>query len=93
MSRDTLETIATHIFDLDEALLDEYRQDGYDADHLQPGMRVWLDGDLFKTAEEVADEIHGQVELLREGTWTDEEARRDRLEELQEVLRRLRGVV
>lgn len=91
MDRDTLETIQTHIFTLDEALLDEYREDGYDADHLQPGMRVWLDGDLFRTASEIEDEIHELSSSLRDAEWVNEEGMRERLGELQEVRRLLRG--
>lgn len=95
MDRDTLETIQTHIFTLGEALLDEYREDGYDADHLQPGMRVWLDGDLFRTASEVEDEIHELSSSLRDAEWVNEEGMRERLDELQEVrqlLRRCEGI-
>lgn len=83
--------IESHIFTLDNTLIDEYRADGYDADHLQPGMRVWLDGDLFRTASEVEAEIHELSSSLRDAEWVNEEGMRERLDELQEVRQLLRG--
>lgn len=83
--------IENHIFTLTEALLDEYRADGYDADHLQPGDRVWLDGDLFRTASEIEEEACQLEDSLSRSSWVNEEGMRERLDELQEVLRRLRA--
>lgn len=83
--------IENHIFTLTEELLDEYRADGYDADHLQPGDRVWLDGDLFRTASEVEDEAGALEDSLRDFAWANEPSMRERLDELQEVLQRLRA--
>lgn len=90
MDRRTLEAIETHIFTLDDEILSEYRAGGYEADHLQPGDRVWLDGDLFLTAEEIDEEIFSTERSLRDFSWANEASMRERLEELREVLRRLK---
>lgn len=82
--------IENHIYELTEALLDEYRADGYDADHLEPGMRVWLDGDLFRTASEIEDEAGALEDSLSRSSWVNEASMRERLDELREVLRLLR---
>ena len=91
MDKDTLENIENHIFTLDAALLEEYREDGYDADHLQPGMRVWLDGDIFRTAEEIEEEAEQMENSVRRFCWADEAGQRERIEEMREAVRLLRA--
>lgn len=91
MDKDTLETIENHIFTLDADMLAEYRDAGYDADHLEPGMRVWLDGDIFRTAEEIEEEAGQMEDSLRRFCWADEAGKREYIEEMREALRLLRA--
>lgn len=78
------------IIRLTTELIAEYQNDGFPADHLQPGDLVWLEngGELYMTAEEIGDEI-GRVEsAMGSGDWSDDgwQQRRDLLRDALERL-------
>lgn len=80
------------IWQLTPELIEEYRQDGYAAGHLEPGDWVWLDegGELFLTAAELQQRIGAREAALRDGEWPaswqqELEAWRSALRRLQEA--------
>lgn len=83
------------IWQLTPELIEEYRHDGYEARHLEPGDWVWLDedGELFVTAAELQQRICEREAALRDGEWPaswqqELEALRSALRRLQEAARR-----
>ncbi|WP_455233717.1 hypothetical protein [Geopseudomonas aromaticivorans] len=77
------------IWQLTPELIEEYRQDGYEADHLGVGDCVWNDGELFVTADELQQRIGEREAALQAGEWP--ESWTDDLEMLRDALRRLRA--
>ena len=76
------------IWQLTSELIEEYRQDGYEANHLQPGDWVWCDDELFVTLDDLQTRI-GELEgALHASEWP--ESWRQDLETLHDALRRLR---
>lgn len=79
------------IWQLTAELIDAYRLDGYEADHLQPGQWVWLDdgGELYVALDELETRI-GELEgTLCDGEWP--ERCHEDLAMLRDALRRLRA--